>query len=138
MIRNRLYDRLCTTQSYKICPYGRDGDCLCSGTVYLITCATCGYEYIAETGRPHYVRIKEHLEGKTNNKPNTPLGTHRTQKHNGEDFEIKTTILEQEPKTSARKILEAFWINSRNPKMNRKDERLQITRNFASFIRLIF
>ena len=50
LVRNRIYDRLCETPNCKVCPYGRDGDCMCSGIVYLITCETCGDEYIGETG----------------------------------------------------------------------------------------
>ena len=132
-----IYDRLCETSNCRVCPHGRDGDCMISGTVYLI-CKICGDEYIGETGRPLSVRIKEHLDGKTKNKSNTPLGTHRAQKHNGVDFEINVTILAQEPKISARKILEAFWIKSKNPKMNNRDECLQITHDLARYIRLIF
>ena len=106
-------------------------------TVYLIRCTACGDEYIGETGRPLCIRIKEHLDGKLKAQ-NTPLGTHRIQKHSGEDFEIEVTILAQEPKTSARKTLEAFWINSKNPKMNRKEECLVITRDLAPYLQLMF
>ena len=138
LVRNCIYDRLCETPNCKVCPYGRDGDCMCSGIVYLITCETCGDEYIGETGRPLCVRIKEHLDGKANKKSNTPLGAHRTQKHNGVDFEINVTILAQEPKISARRVLESFWIKSKNPKMNSKDECLHITHDLIRYIRLFF
>jgi len=29
--------------------------------VYRLTCGTCGSEYIGQTGRAFYTRIKEHL-----------------------------------------------------------------------------
>ncbi|KAJ1371780.1 hypothetical protein KIN20_033785 [Parelaphostrongylus tenuis] len=60
-------------------------------------------------------------------KRNTSLGTHRAQKHDGVDFGIEVTILVQEQKASARKILEAFWINTTNPIINRREECLVIT-----------
>ena len=109
-----------------------------SGTVYSISCKACGEEYIGETGRPLHVRIKEHLEGKSKIRPSTPLGTHRAQKHKFNDFEVAVTILAQETKTSTRKTLEAFWIGANNPKMNRKDECVNITRDFSHFLPLAF
>ena len=61
LVRNRLYDRMCTMPSCVVCPFGREGDCMSSGVVYLITCQRCKEEYIGETGRPlsyyyHYER----------------------------------------------------------------------------------
>uniref|UniRef100_A0A0K0DBR4 GIY-YIG domain-containing protein n=1 Tax=Angiostrongylus cantonensis TaxID=6313 RepID=A0A0K0DBR4_ANGCA len=107
-----------------------------SGTVYLIFCKVSGDEYVGETGGPFGVRIEEHLVGKSKLKPNTPPGAHRMQEHNGEDFEVGVTTLTHESKTSARKTLEAFWINSKYPKMNRKEECLVITRDLAPYLRL--
>ncbi|VDM51849.1 unnamed protein product [Angiostrongylus costaricensis] len=52
LVRNRLYDRLCATQNCMICPSGRDGDCMSSGTVYLISCKAFEDEYVGEAGRP--------------------------------------------------------------------------------------
>ncbi|KAJ1359872.1 hypothetical protein KIN20_038414 [Parelaphostrongylus tenuis] len=138
LVRNRLYDRLCETNECKVCPNGRDSDCMRSGTIYLISCEACGDEYIGETGRPLCIRVKEHLTGKRNYDPKTPIGTHREQKHNGADFDVKVTVLAQESKTSTRKTLEAFWIHSKGPKMNRKEECLVITGDLAPYLRLIF
>ncbi|EYC36984.1 hypothetical protein Y032_0838g2611 [Ancylostoma ceylanicum] len=42
LVRNRLYDRLCVTPNCVICTFGKDGDCMVSGVVYLITCQSCG------------------------------------------------------------------------------------------------
>ncbi|KAK6763666.1 hypothetical protein RB195_024115 [Necator americanus] len=134
LVRNRLYDTICTTPNCIICPTGRSGDCLRSGVIYLISCTNCGEEYIGETARPLYVRIKEHLSGKNRLRGWTPLGAHRTQKHDGADFEIRVQILAHETKTLARKSLEAFWIQAKNPKMNRKGECLSITRELAPYL----
>ena len=138
LVRNRLYDRLCETKNCVVCPNGRDGDCMISGTVYRISCKTCGYEYIGETGRPLCVRIREHLVGKVKAKQDSPLGAHRTQRHSGEDFEVEVGILAQECNTSARKTLEAFWINSKNPKMNRREECIIITRDLGKHLKQLF
>ena len=109
-----------------------------TGVVYLSSCLRCGEDYIGETARPLCVRIKEHLDGKDRSRKSTPLGAHRISTHSGDDFEVAVKILAHEPQTSARKILEAFWINTKNPKINRKEECLSITHELAPFIDLLF
>ena len=138
LIRNRLYDRVCTTPDCVICPSAREGDCLSSGTVYLITCLSCGDEYIGESARALSVRIREHLVGKEKSRCSTPLGAHRVRNHAGADFEVSVKILAYEARTPARKTLEAFWIRAQNPKMNRKDECLTITRELEPYLGQIF
>ncbi|KAK6760129.1 hypothetical protein RB195_021583 [Necator americanus] len=64
LVLNRLYDTICTTPNCIICQTDRPGDCLRSGIVYLISCTNCGDEYVGETARPLYVRIKDHVSGK--------------------------------------------------------------------------
>ena len=108
LVRNLLYDRLCTTLNCVIYPNGRDGDCMSSDTVYLISCKACGDEYIGEKGRPLCPFERWCLDGKIKTKQSTPLETHRAQRQNGENFEVGVRVLAQERKTSARKILEAF------------------------------
>ncbi|EYC34569.1 hypothetical protein Y032_0001g473 [Ancylostoma ceylanicum] len=104
-----------------------------SGVIYLITCKSCGEEYIGETGRPLCIRIKEHLEGLAKIKADTPLGAHRRQCHENAPLTITATILSHEPDTLARKTLEAFWIMARNPKINRKDECIAVTNELAPY-----
>ena len=82
------------------------------------------------------VRIKEHLTGKRRGSSMTPLGRHKNDKHDGNDFEVKCTILAHEKEISARKALEAFWISVRNPSMNNKNECLSITNEFLLFVTL--
>ncbi|EYC20219.1 hypothetical protein Y032_0022g515 [Ancylostoma ceylanicum] len=133
LVRNRLYDRLCLTSNCTICPTGREGDCMVSGTVYQISCTLCGDNYIGETARPLSLRIKEHLDGKRNCRKSTPLGAHRVSRHNGDDFEVQVSILTQETDIATRKTIEAFWIKARCPVMNRKDECLAITNELGSY-----
>ncbi|KAK6757099.1 hypothetical protein RB195_015118 [Necator americanus] len=77
LIRNRLYDTFCTAPNCIICPTGRPGDCLRSGVIYLISCTSCGDEYLGETARL-YVRMKEHVNGKNRLREWTSLGAQRT------------------------------------------------------------
>ena len=103
-----------------------------SGVVYLITCSTCG-DIQGETGRPLCSRIKEHLDGLHKLKPSTPLGSHRIVRHESAEVQIGVKILTYEPELLARKTLEAFWINAKCPKMNRKEECLAVTNELAPY-----
>ncbi|KAK6763798.1 hypothetical protein RB195_024214 [Necator americanus] len=138
LVRNRSYDTVCTTPNCIICPTSRPGDCLRSGVTYLISCTNCGDECVGEMARPLYVRTKEHVSGKNRLRKWTPLGTHRTQKHDGAEFEIRAQILAHETKTLAQKSLEAFRIQAKNPKMNRKGECPTITRELAPYLEWFF
>ncbi|XGW34489.1 hypothetical protein V3C99_018419 [Haemonchus contortus] len=138
LVRNRLYDRLCTTSNCVVCPASRECDGTMSGVVYKITCRDCGNEYIGETARPLHVRIKEHIDGTKRLKGSTALGTHRIQKQNGGVFEVTVEVLAQESQPCARKTLEAFWIQVTNPKMNRREECLAITRELRPYMKLAF
>ena len=136
LVRNRIYDRLCVTPNCIICPSGKQGDCMVSCAVYLIKCTKCGEEYIGETARPLCTRIKEHISGRDNSRLSTPLGSHRVQKHKGDNFEVHITILTTESNISARKTLEAFWIHARNPRINRREERPSIASDLAPYLDL--
>ncbi|VDO27964.1 unnamed protein product [Haemonchus placei] len=109
-----------------------------TGVVYKITCRDCGDEYIGETARPLNVRAKEHMDGMRRLKESTALGSHRMRKHNGGGFEVTVEVVAQESELWARKTLEAFWIQVTDPKMNRREECLAITRELRPYIRLAF
>ena len=100
-----------------------------SGVVYLITCQSCGDTYVGETGRPLCIRIKEHMDGLNKSKISTPLGMHRSLKHDNAEIQIGVTILSHESEILARKTLEAFWIAAKKTKINRKDECIAITKS---------
>ncbi|KAK6763170.1 hypothetical protein RB195_023762 [Necator americanus] len=133
LVRNRVYDRLCTTPSCVVCPYGREGDCMISGVVYRITCRLCGDDYIGETGRPLCIRVKEHLDGLAKSKTFTPLGAHRRICHPNSEVEVYVRILSYESEITARRTLEGFWISAKSPKMNRKDECIAITNELSPY-----
>ncbi|XGW07168.1 hypothetical protein V3C99_017015 [Haemonchus contortus] len=136
LIRNRLYDRACSTNNCVICPFGKDGDCTQRGTVYQLQCSACDGIYIGETGRMLGIRVKEHLAGKRRGSLFTPLGKHRQEVHEGNDFDIKCKILAYENEIGARKILEALHIRERNPELNNRNECIAITGEFLPFIPL--
>ena len=105
-----------------------------TGVVYQIKCLTCNAIYIGETGRPLRVRINEHLASKRRRSLTTPLGKHRNEDHDGNDFEIMCTILAYEDEIAARKVLEAAWISARDPRMNSKNERTSITSDLMPYL----
>ncbi|EYB98160.1 hypothetical protein Y032_0133g1744 [Ancylostoma ceylanicum] len=68
---------------------------MCSGVIYLITCISCGEEYIGETARSLCARIREHLDGKQRSHESTPLGNHKRVQHDRANFDVnapKTAI----------------------------------------------
>ncbi|VDP30328.1 unnamed protein product [Heligmosomoides polygyrus] len=107
LVRNLLYDSCCKTRQCIICPFGKEGDCLVSGVVYLTKCTGCNGEYIGETGRPLGERVKEHLGMLRRCDIAGPLGEHRLRCHNGAGIDVAVTILAREFEISARKTLEA-------------------------------
>ncbi|VDL75157.1 unnamed protein product [Nippostrongylus brasiliensis] len=133
LVRNRLYDTECVSENCVVYPYGKNGDCEKSGVVYEISCRTCNGKYIGETGRVLLTRINEHLASKRRGSITSPLGRHRNEVHDGNDFDIVCRILSYEAEISSRKALEAFWISARNPVMNNRNECLSISNDFLSF-----
>ncbi|XGW13260.1 hypothetical protein V3C99_013695 [Haemonchus contortus] len=134
LVRNRLYDKQCLTEGCVTCPNGKDGDCASIGVIYQIQCEACNSSYIGETGRVLSVRIKEHLAGKRRSNVLTPLGKHRVEQHDGNDFNIRCTMLAHETEILSRKALEAFWISARNPDMNSRNECVTITNDLLPFM----
>ena len=94
----------------------------------------CAATYIGETGRPLAIRIKEHLASKRRADLRTPLGRHKVEHHNGEEYDIACTILGYEAEISSRKALEGFWIVAKNPVMNSRFECPSITNDFLPFV----
>ena len=136
LVRNRLYDRQCRTEHCIVCPYGKVGDCARAGVVYQLQCISCGAPYIGETGRALGTRIKEHLASKRRKSLISALGRHRNEAHGVNDFDVRCRILTCETEISARKALEAFWISTKNPGMNSRNECLCITSEFLTFVPL--
>ncbi|EYC11690.1 hypothetical protein Y032_0050g2046 [Ancylostoma ceylanicum] len=77
--------------------------------------------------------MKEHLDGLFKSKACTPLGAHRSQRHENAPIKTAVTILAYEPEILAGKTFEAFWISARNPKMNRKEECISVINELAPY-----
>ncbi|VDL62846.1 unnamed protein product, partial [Nippostrongylus brasiliensis] len=127
LVKDRLYDSVCRRRQCIVCPNGKEGDCMVAGVVYLIKCTVCNGEYIGETGRPLGERVKEHLGTLRRCDISEPLGEHRLRCHDGATKEVAVAILSRESEISARKTVEALWIAERNPTINRKEERVEVT-----------
>ncbi|KAK6754725.1 hypothetical protein RB195_013608 [Necator americanus] len=133
LVCNRFYDGQYVPECCVVCPFDEAGDCTNIGVIFQIECNAI---YIGETGRMLNVRIKEHLADKRRGSSMTPLGHYKNDKHDGNEFEIKCTILAHEKEISDRKALEAFWISVRNLSMNNKNECLSITKYFLPLVTL--
>ncbi|EYC26999.1 hypothetical protein Y032_0009g466 [Ancylostoma ceylanicum] len=136
LVRNRLYDRCCISEQCVVCPHGNTGDCAKVGVVYQIECLICHDLYIGETGRTLSIRIKEHMATKRRGNLTSPLGRHKVEVHNGNDFDVRCEILALESEISARKALEAAWIFTKNPGMNNRNECLSLTSDLLPFLSL--
>ncbi|VDO75972.1 unnamed protein product [Heligmosomoides polygyrus] len=134
LVRNRAYDRTCSTPSCVVCPNGKEGNCMTSGVVYNMSCNECGEDCIGETGRPLCIRVKEHLDGLRKGRLRTLWGEHRVRCHAGAMLQVSVSLLARESDISARKTLEALWITARNPQVNRKEECLAVTQELAPFV----
>ncbi|KAK6742138.1 hypothetical protein RB195_009793 [Necator americanus] len=92
----------------------------------------CGDEYVRDTGRPLCVRVgkvgKEHLNGKAKSRDSTAFGCHRLWRYDGEDFEVRITIV---PRESSASVLDPFQEPISRTNMNVKEEWRYITRKLA-------
>lgn len=63
----------------------------------------------------------------------SPLGKPRIEVYNGNDFEVNVPLRPHVGCISAKKALEAFWILTRNPGINNRNEYLAVTNDFLPF-----
>ncbi|KAK6744128.1 hypothetical protein RB195_011063 [Necator americanus] len=82
----------------------------------------CNATHIGETGGNAGERINEHMAGNRPKSLITPLGRHRHEAYNGNDYDVKCVMLAHETEISAKKTLKVFWILGRNPSMNNRNE----------------
>ena len=91
-------------------------NCTDTGVLYLLSCTRhfCRKQYIGETGRPAYVRFKEHLDSAEDPATPTPVGQHfQSVGHSKADMEM--VPFERVIGNSAvRKQRERFFINLNN------------------------
>ena len=133
---SRPYDKArCTMRNCRICANLEDNvTCTVKYPVYLITCNLCQEIYCGESSRSLHDRLSEHLRFATNstkssyNYKDEALAIHYRDHHHGLKPNLSFRLLETEPKTVNRKILEAMYIHKLEPKLNDKEECILLKR----------
>ena len=125
---SRPYDKArCTIRNCIICANLENNvTCTVKYPVYLITCNICQEIYCGESSRSLHDRLSEHLQFATNPNKNSykdeALAINYRDYHHGLKPNLSFQLLETEPKTVNRKILEAMYIHKLEPKLNDKEE----------------
>ena len=100
--------------------------------VYLIMCLLCQEQYVGESSRTLHVRLSEHLRFATSpdnkNYKDEALAVHYRQYHQGQIPQLSFKLLNSEPNTVSRKIIEAMHIQQLKPQLNDKDECVSVNR----------
>ena len=99
---------------------GSQNICRKKNTIYSITCALCGKEYVGETERRLDDRVAEHEADARHKRPQTPWGKHFRDKHAAADrveFE-KIHVIATAADIVTRKIREGAEIRDRKPAVN--------------------
>ena len=127
---SRPYDKpKCMTRNCKICACLQDDvSCTVKHPVYLITCLLCQEQYVGESSRTLHDRLSEHLRFATSpdnkNYKDEALAVHYRQYHHGQIPQLSFKLLNSEPNTVSRKIIEAMHIQQ----LNDKDECVSVNR----------
>ena len=90
--------------------------CTDYGVIYLLSCTKplCRKQYIGETGRPAYVRFKEHLDSTEDPGTTTPVGQHfQSAGHSKTDMEM-IPFEKVKGDRATRQQRERFFINNNN------------------------
>ena len=130
---SRPYDKSqCMRNNCVVCINLEDGCCATKTPVYLITCTLCNQQYVGESGRSVHDRLSEHLRYAKNptNKSYSEeaFAQHYRDHHPNLPPKLRFKIFETEPNVVRRKILEAYYISLIEPKLNNKDECLDLKR----------
>ena len=109
----------------KICPNLTDGTRATKNAVYLVTCKLCpDSRYCGETERSLHARLMEHQRAAQNpaTDPDNAVGQHYMQRHPKQSPKLSYKLLDIQPVTVRRKIVEAIYILREKPKINDKTE----------------
>ena len=91
-------------------------NCTDTDVIYLLSCTKplCRKQYIGETGRPAYVRFKEHLDSAEDQATSTSVGQHfQSAGHTKADMEM-IPFEKVHGNTAVRKQRERLYINHHN------------------------
>ena len=115
----------CMTCNCKICVCLQDDvSCTAKHPVYLITCLLCQEheQYVREISRTLHDCLSEHLRFATSpdnkNYKDEALAVHYQQYHHGQIPQISFKLLNSEPNTMSRKIIEAMNIQQLKQSIN--------------------
>ena len=115
----------CSRVDCAMCEYGKIGECRTRGCVYKIKCKEDGKEYIGQTGRSIYERLKEEMTDLQRKGENSPLWKHAEECHEGQWFDMEVAVTDRNfGKPSRRMITEAVRIDGldNDKAMNAKRE----------------
>ena len=135
---SRPYDKArCTIRNCRICANLENNvTCTVKYPVYLITCNLCQEIYCGESSRSLHDRLSEHVRFVTNPTKSSykdeALAIQYRDHHHGLKPNLSFRLLETEPKTVNRKILEAMYIHKLEPKLNDKEECISLKRFLIS------
>ena len=86
-------------------------------------CETCKAQYIGETSRTAYTRIKEHMKDMRNKTENSVIWRHKQENHRGGKQMIEAKVRKGfRGDATLRQITEALDIKYETPEINQKDE----------------
>jgi hypothetical protein len=90
--------------------------CTDYGVIYLLSCTKplCRKQYIGETGRPAYVRFKEHLDSAEDPGTTTPVGQHFQSAGHSKTDMVMIPFEKVKGDRATRKQRERFFINNNN------------------------
>ena len=113
-----------TKQNYTI--YS-NSNCKTENSIYILTCDTCGIQYVGETMDKFNIRLNNHRSSYKTNK-NCPLTRHlRSTKHPFDNVTFQIIEVNTEWDTTARRRRENFWIHQLHTLepdgLNEKDEK---------------
>ena len=102
-----------TKHTYKV-NYRHKPNCQIINLIYLLTCRSCGIQYVGETKRTFNARIKEHLAD-IKHARDKPVAIHmQTHKNKAISFQIIHIVYsdpEDQNGTTLRKQKELYWIH---------------------------
>ena len=90
--------------------------CTDYGVIYLLSCTKplCRKQYIGETGRPAYVRFKEHLDSAEDPGTTTPVGQHFQSAGHSKTDMVMIPFEKVKGDRATRQQRERFFINNNN------------------------
>ena len=121
--RAKLDKAPCADKSSLVCKKDKKYICRQESVTYEMKCETCEAQYIGETSRTAYTRIKEHMMDQKNKTENSVLWRHSRDNHGGEEQAVEAKVRKGfRGDATLRQITEALDIKHEMPTINQKEE----------------